>query len=307
MIEQMWTQSWRPNRVEDFVWKDAAQESQVKSWVARRNFPSMILSGTPGVGKTTLALMLIAELDVDPCDVLIINASRENGVDAMRNKIENFVQTMPFGEFKVVILDEADLISFAGQGILRNTIETYSDTARFILTCNHPHKIMPALHSRCQGFHIDKLDRDYFTARAAEILINENIEFDLDILEKYVAGTYPDLRKCINSIQQASQSGKLELPEEVTGNNDVRVKAVELIQAGKITDARKLLATNTRPDEAEDFYRWLYDNLDLWSSDPATQDRAIIIIRNGIVNHNHVADIELNIAATLCELAELMR
>lgn len=306
-IESIWTEKYRPSKVDDFVWKDSAQETQVKAWVSMGSFPSLILSGTPGVGKTTLAKVLIKELDVDSCDVLMINASRENGVDTMRNKIENFVQTMPFGEFKVVILDEADLISFAGQGILRNTIESYSDTARFILTCNHPHKIMPAIHSRCQGFHIDKLDKDYFTARVGEILINENIEFDFDILEKYVAGTYPDLRKCINSIQQASQSGKLELPEENISNSDIKIKAVDLIKSGKITDARKLLASNTRPDEAEELFRFMYDNLDLWSDDPMQQDRAIVIIRNGLVNHSMIADVELNIAATMCELAELSK
>jgi replication factor C small subunit len=117
-------------------------------------------------------------------------------VDTIRDKITNFVATMPFGIFKVVLLDEADYISPNGQAALRGVMETYHASARFILTCNYPNRVIPALHSRCQGFHIDRVDLTEFTARVATVLVGEAVEFDLDTLDSYVRATYPDLRKC---------------------------------------------------------------------------------------------------------------
>jgi replication factor C small subunit len=138
-----------------------------------------------------------------------INASRENNIDTIRAKITGFVQTMPFGDFKIVLLDEADYITPNGQAALRGVMETYSSTARFILTCNYPNRVIPALHSRCQGFHIEKVDVTEFTARMATILVTESVEFDLDTLDSYVKATYPDLRKCINLCQMNTVEGRL--------------------------------------------------------------------------------------------------
>jgi DNA polymerase III delta prime subunit len=146
----------------------------------------LLFSGAAGIGKTTLAKILFNELDVNDLDVLEINASRTNSVDDVRDKIINFVQMIPFGDFKVVLLDEADYLSPNAQAALRGVMEEYHTTARFILTCNYPNRIIPALHSRCQGFHIERVDITEFTARVATILVEENIEFDLDTLDNYV-------------------------------------------------------------------------------------------------------------------------
>jgi DNA polymerase III delta prime subunit len=302
----LWVEKYRPNSVTDYVWRDAAQEAQVRQWINDATIPHLLFSGGPGTGKTTLAKVLIHDLGVDDYDVLQINASRDNGVDFIRDKIEGFVSTMPFGEFKIVLLDEADYLSPSAQAVLRGLMETYSASARFIMTCNYPNKIIPALHSRCQGFHIERLDKTEFTARAATILVEENIDFDLDTLDVYVTATYPDLRKCINGLQSASNGGSLSSPNNDTQSSmDYRIAAVDLFKSGKIREARKLLCNQVRSDEIEEVFRWMYDNLELFSTTDEGQDRAIIIIRSGLVNHSMVADAEINLSATLCELAEL--
>ena len=305
-MKKLWTEAYRPNTVDDYVFRDQNQKNQVQSWVESQSIPHLLFSGSPGVGKTTLARILINELGIDEFDILEINASRENSVDTIREKIVTFVETMPFGDFKLVLLDEADYISPNGQAALRGVMETYHSSARFILTCNYPNKIIPALHSRCQGFHIEKIDITEFTARMAMILVEEQIEFDLDTLDTYVKATYPDLRKCINSCQMNSADGTLKSPSgDEVGNQEYKLAVVDLFKTGKILEARKLLCENVRPDEIEEIFRWMYDNLNLWSEDQEKQDQAILIIRDGLVNHALVADPEINLSATLCELTKL--
>lgn len=305
-MKQLWTESYRPKKVSDYVWRDEHQKSQVETWIRQGSIPHVLLSGSPGVGKTTLAKVLINELDLEPADVMEINASRERGIDIIKNKITNFASTIPFGKFKVVLMDEADYLTPEAQAVMRGVMEAYADNCRFMLTCNYPNKIIPALHSRCQGFHVDKIDHTEFTARCATILVNEGVEFELDTLDSYVTAAYPDLRKCINSLQMAAVDGRLMPPREAgSGTADYRIKMVDLMKKGDILEARKVACANVRLDEMEEMFRWCYDNLHLWSKTQEGQDRAIVIIKNGLVNHSLVADPEINLSACLVELTTI--
>jgi len=304
MAKHIWTEYYRPSKISDYVFKDDNQRQQVQSWIDDASIPHLLFSGAPGTGKTTLAKILINELGIDGYDILEINASRENSVDVIRDKVTGFVQTMPFGDFKIVLLDEADYISANGQAALRGVMETYAKSARFILTCNYPNRIIPALHSRCQGFHIDKTDQVEYTARVATVLVEEGIDFDLDTLDTYVKASYPDLRKCLNNCQMNSTTGKLTNPVDGSSSNtvDYKLAVVDLFKKGKLREARQMLCTQVRPEEMDDIFRWSYDNLELWGDTPEQQDAAILIIRQGLVNVPLVADQEINLSATLVEL-----
>lgn len=305
-ITELWTERYRPKTVNEYVFKDEAQREQVLSWVKEKSIPHLLFSGQAGIGKTTLAKILINEIGVDSYDILEINASRERGIDMIRVTVKNFCSTMPFGHLKVVLLDEADAITPDGQASLKGTMEEFSQSCRFILTTNHPNKIIPPLHSRCQGTHFEKIDHTEFTARVATILVTENIQFELDVLDSYVKATYPDLRKCLNLVQQNSKSGTLTMPSAADKSAvDFRIEMVRLFKAGKIREARSLICANVQGNDVEDMFRWAYDNLDIWSSTPEGQDEAILIIRTALVNNSFVADAEINVSAMITELAAI--
>ena len=306
-MKELWIEKYRPKTIDGYVFVDDNQRQQVESWIKDGSIPNLLFSGSPGTGKTTLGKMLINELGVDEYDVLYANGSKEGRKIEWVDKLISFCQTMPFGKFKVVFIDEADYLNpNSVQPAMRNLMEDYSHSVRFILTCNYPNKIIPPLHSRLQQLHILKTDHTEFTARAATVLVTENVEFDIDTLDSYVRATYPDLRKCLQLLQQNSQTGALNAPNSTDRSvGDWKLDCVQLFKSGKIREARTLICQQSTPEESEDIFRWMYDNLDLWSTDVERQDQAIIIIRNGMAAMPMVADQEINLSATLCELSRL--
>lgn len=306
-LNQLWVEKYRPSTVDGYVFTDEYVQEQVAHWIKEGTIPHLLLHGPAGTGKTTLAKILINNLGIEESDVMFANGSKEGRRIEWVDKLIGFCQTMPFGPFKIVLIDEADYLNKESvQPAMRNLMEEYADNVRFILTCNYVSKIIPPLKSRCHDIHIAKTNPTEFTARAATVLVEEGIDFDLDTLDSYVKATYPDLRKCLNLLQTNSVSGKLNEPRETGGvAGDFRLDAVNLFKARRFRQAREMICSQVDAGEMEEFFRWMYDNLDLWSTTEEGQDEAILIIRRGLVNNSICADPEINLSATITELISL--
>ena len=304
-MKEMWTEVYRPTLIKDYVFKDENLHKQVDKWIKNGALPHMLLSGAAGTGKSTLIKVLLNELKVDPYDIMEVNASRDNGVDYIKSKIEGFSSTMGVGNIRYIFLDEADGLSKPAQGVLRGTMEKYASSVRFLLTCNYPHMIIDAIKSRCETgrVHIEKLDMGEFYGRLVSVLDQENVEIDPDALETIVQRSYPDLRRGISLIQANSFDGKLNMPSADTEiTSDVKLDMVVLFRAGKYAEGRKLICEKLAKDEYEEMYSFMYRNLEIWGEDTSKQYRIILAIRDGLVNHSMCVDVEMNLSATLAEL-----
>lgn len=305
-LHDIWSERYRPKKITDYVWKDENQKEQVEAWIREKIFPHILLYGPPGTGKSSFIHMLLHEFDISQDDICYVDASRETSIDVVRGKIQNFASTLPWGDFKVVVCEEFDGISPNGQNSLKEIINIHSEHCRFLLTSNNYHKINPAIISRMHGIHLQSLNENEFALKLANILDENNIEYEVDVLLDYIKGTMPDLRKAINSIQSNSKSGTLKpISNESKSTQDYMIKVTELFRKNKIEDARKHLIENASYDDYNDIFKYLYKNLNIWSKDRQVQDQALIIIRDGMYKDNLVADREINMSATLAQLSLL--
>ncbi|RYZ69153.1 MAG: AAA family ATPase, partial [Proteobacteria bacterium] len=339
MSVKLWTEAYRPNTFDEYVWRDSSMRQKCQEWVQARAMPHLLLEGVAGTGKTSLAYLMLNQIGIGSGDILHINASRERKIEDIQSKIIGFVGSWALNDtgIKYVVLDEADKMSPLAQGLLRGEMETYHRECRFILTCNYASKIIEPVHSRCQTFSFRTLDRDDFTARVGEILVSEQVDFEVEDLLTLVEQTYPDLRKAINLAQQSSYisydclgdtsyeemgnttwdelskgpittgSGKqirarLHKPKaDESGIKDYMLEMTNLFRAGRTNEARKLIIAQAQAEEYIDIYRYLYRNLDIWGDSEDIQDNVLLAIRKGLVNHSVAADQELNLAATFVE------
>jgi len=304
---QLWCEKYRPQTLSEYVFHDKAHKVAFTQMVENKSIPHLLLSGVQGSGKTTIAQILINELNFESADVMVINASDENSVDNMRDKIKNFIGTFAMGEFKIVLLEEADYLSQPAQAVLRKYMENDHIPARFILTCNYEGKLMPAIKSRSQHYRFKAADKNEIAEFCAKILIAEDIIFDIDKLDKYVAAGYPDIRKIVNLLQQNSISGNLMNPPSAAEAGDYKFALLDLIAADKWNEARLLACGNVEYEEWEDVYRFLYENLNKSPkfSKKENWEPGIISIANHLYRNEMSADREINAAAMFIELSQV--
>lgn len=303
----LWVEKYRPATLDEYIFHDNSHKVAFEQMVNTRTLPHLLLSGGCGTGKTTLAKILINSLNIDDTDHLLINASDENSVDDIRDKVKGFISSIALSDIKIVQLEEADYLSQPAQAILRKYMEEFNEQARFILTCNYEHKIIPPLRSRVQQYRFTASNRDEITEFAAKILIAEGVQFNIELLDRYVAVGYPDIRKIIQLLQQNTIDGVLMQTTVQSESNDYKFKLIELIGNDQWQAARKLCCDNVATEEWEDLYKFLYLNLHKSSkfSDTTKWDSGIVTIAEHLYKHGLIADPEINGAAMFIRLSQI--
>lgn len=302
-MKQLWVKKYAPATFEEYCFANKQMRQTLLQILADNDIPHLLLAGAAGTGKSTLARLLIEYNEIDKADVLTVDASIDNNVDIIRDRIRTFVTTTGFGDIKIVLLEEADRLSSAAMDTLRELMVRYSDDARFILTANHEHKITDAIKSRVQTYTFTSLPAASATKRACEILTNEGVEFELDDVSQLVNDKLPDMRGIINTLQQFSINGKLAYAGE-TARSDL----IELFLAGDFNGVRDFIMLNIPPADVINVYNQLFEHITqcetLMTSEEVLDD-AIILFAKYQYQHAHSADPIICICALCSELRKL--
>jgi DNA polymerase III delta prime subunit len=308
-MKEIWYKKYRPENINEYVFHDPQLKEKVQEWIDTKNFPSLILLGQAGSGKSTLANLLAKRCDFDESDIQYISASVTNGVDDIRDKVIRFAERSAFGlNGRLVILDEADYLSPNAQAALRNIIGEF-DNVRFILIGNYPHKIIPALKSRCLPIIFNEMNREQFVERLVNILVKENVKFEIDTVIAHYNAHYPDLRKAINSMEAMVSNNTLGMPISDTSTvSDWMNYAIVYFESGDIEKARKHILDNITYEDYEFFYEYLYKNIDVFANgDNDKRDACIIAIADSLAADMQVANREINLSACLAKLTRISK
>ena len=304
MSNTLWVEKYRPSNLDTYIGNDHLK-SKVSTYLESGDLPHLLLYGKAGTGKTTLAKILVKNIE---CDYLYINASDENNVDTVRNKVKNFASTMGFKDYKIIILDECDYITPNAQAALRNLMETFSKHCRFILTCNFVERIIDPIQSRCQSFQIIPPSKKEVAKHIHDILLKENVMSDMKDLKVLIDSGYPDIRRVINAAQRNVIKGKLKLDTTSIIQNDYKLKLLKILKTQDkktaFKDIRQLLLDNKITDFA-DLFRLLYDDVDDWGKGHVAE--CILIIARYELTDGQVPDKEINAMAMLIELLGVIK
>jgi DNA polymerase III delta prime subunit len=300
----LWVEKYRPNKLEDYVGNEHLK-SKVAGYIESGDIPHLLLYGKAGTGKTTLAKLIVNSVD---CDYMIINASDENNVDTVRNKVKNFASTIGFRQSKIIILDEFDYMTPNAQAILRNLMETFSKHCRFILTCNYVEKVIDPIQSRCQTFQIVPPTKKDVAVQISKILQNEGVKFEIKDLVPIIDAGYPDIRKIINTCQLNSIKGELKVDVQNLLENDYKMKILEILKSkddkrNKYMKLRQALVDSRATDFTE-LYTLLYDKVEEYAEGKTAN--VILEISDGQRNAFLSIDKEIPTAATLIKILNII-
>ena len=295
----LWVEKYRPTQLDNYIGNEHLK-SKVSVYLESGDIPHLLLFGRAGTGTTTLAKLLVNNID---CDYLYINASDENSVDVVREKVKNFASTLGFKDMKVIILDECDYITPNAQAALRNLMETFSKNCRFILTCNYVERIIDPIQSRCQSFQIVPPDRKQVAQNLANILNNENVQYDIKDIATIVNGGYPDIRRVINGSQRQVVEGKLVIDENTITQNDYKLQVLEILKTqdkkNSFQNIRQLLA-DSKVTDFSDLFRLLFDTVDDWGKGHIAE--CILVLSKYQQSDAVVVDKEINVMAMFVEI-----
>ena len=295
----LWVEKYRPSSLDNYIGNEHLR-SKVKLYLESGDLPHLLLFGRAGTGKTTLAKLLVNNID---CDYLYINASDENSVEVVRDKVKNFASTLGFQEMKVIILDECDYITPNAQAALRNLMETFSKHCRFILTCNYVERIIDPIQSRCQSFQIIPPDRKQVAVHLGNILTKENVTNEIEDIVTIVNGGYPDIRRVINAAQRQVVDNKLVIDEGMSIQNDYKNQVLEILKTqdkkNSFKNIRQLLA-DSKVTDFSDLFRLLFDTVDDWGRGHVAE--CILVLAQYQQSDAVVVDKEINIMAMFIEI-----
>ena len=301
MSHSLWVEKYRPMDLSTYVGNEHLKE-KVKVYLESEDVPHLLLFGKAGTGNTTLAKIVVNNID---CDYMYINASDENKVDDVRNKIKTFASSVGFKSLKVIILDECDYLTPNAQAALRNLMETFSKHCRFILTCNYVERIIDPIQSRCQSYKVVPPSKKEVAQQMVNILKEENCTFELDDIALIVNAGYPDIRRVINSAQRQIVDGKLKIDTSSVIQNNYKLQLLEMLSNGaKLNDIRQLIADNSISDYSE-LYRLLYDEVDNYGN--GKQAECIMNIAEAQYQDVHVVDKEINFMSLIIRLTRILK
>ena len=304
MSNTLWVEKYRPSTMNTYIGNEHLK-SKVSVYIESSDLPHLLLYGKAGTGKTTLAKLLVKNIE---CDYIYINASDENNIDTVRNKVKNFASTVGFKDMKVIILDECDYITPNAQAALRNLMETFSKHCRFILTCNYVERIIDPIQSRCQSFQTTPPSKVEVAQRLNQIFREEQVSYEMSDLKILIDSNYPDIRRVINSAQRNVVNSRLKLDTASIIQNDYKLKLLEILETEDKKNAfkniRQLLADSQVKDYA-DLFRLLYDEVDSYGKGHVAE--CILVIAKYELSDSQVVDKEINAMAMIIELLGVIK